>query len=81
MMNQAQFDGTGGWLLKPKGYHGSLQGESKISSESQVDAMPRRRFQLSIELLAAQHLPMKKAQDKGGRLAPYVGFEIFAAGY
>lgn len=79
-MNQAQFDGTGGWLLKPKGYHGSLQGgESKISSESQMDAMvARRRIQLSVELLAAQHLPMKKSQEKGGRLAPYVmGFFFF----
>lgn len=71
-MNEAQFSGTGGWLLKPEGYHGSPTGETKLGSELQVDAMPRKRVQLSITLLAAQHLPVKRVKDKGSRLSPYV---------
>ena len=59
MLNEAQFAGSGGWMLKPVGYRGSAKAGAAITKESQADAMPYKQLDLSIEILAAQDLPSK----------------------
>lgn len=47
MLNTAQFEGTGGWVLKPAGY---LPGQDTRTS------LKRANLDLSVQLLAAQNL-------------------------
>ena len=71
MLNEAQFAGSGGWLLKPEGYQGSAAGGGAIGKESQANAMPYKRVDLAIEFLAAQDLP-SKGDSRFERLHPLV---------
>lgn len=59
MLNEAQFNGSGGWILKPAGYWGSAIGGAPITKETQVNAMPYKKLNLAAEILAAQDLPSK----------------------
>ena len=61
MLNEAQFAGSAGWVLKPEGYRGSPEGGAKITNESQAMAIPRKRLDFAIEVLAAQNVPSKRA--------------------
>ncbi len=45
MLNEAMFDGTAGWVKKPKGYH-----------QAEGEHIKRVSFDLRMEILAAQHL-------------------------
>lgn len=49
MLNQAMFDSTGGWVLKPEGYR------SSYAPTSQASALDRGTLDLSIEFLAGQN--------------------------
>ena len=69
MLNEAQFAGTGGWLLKPEGYRGSATGGAAITKESQADAMEYKKLDLMVEILAAQDLP-SKGDSRFERLHP-----------
>ena len=71
MLNEGQFAGTGGWVLKPPNYrllqeHGSspLKTEAGHSTSTEVD--------LAIEILAAQDLPGLQDASKQEDLCPYV---------
>jgi hypothetical protein len=70
MLNEAQFSGTGGWVLKPEGYRGTVAGNYKIGTETQANAVPRKKLGLRLEILAAQHLPLKKGETKGNHINP-----------
>ena len=70
MLNVAQFTGTGGWVLKPESYRGSATGGGAITHETQVDAMPYKKFNLAVEILAAQDLPSKRI-SRFEKLHPY----------
>ena len=70
MLNEAQFAGSGGWILKPKGYQGLSSGELKMTNESQADAVPHKKLDLALEILAAQGLTSKKGESKADRLSP-----------
>ena len=70
MLNVAQFTGSGGWVLKPEGYRGSATGREAITHESQVDAMPYKKLNFSVEILAAQDLP-SKGISRFEKLHPY----------
>lgn len=63
MLNQGMFAGEQGWILKPQGYR---------STEPEGAPIPRRRVDLSIEVLAGQDLvlPPGDTNEKGFR--PYV---------
>lgn len=50
MLNQAMFDSTGGWVLKPEGYRSSQD------PTSQASALDRGKLDLSIEFLAGQNI-------------------------
>ena len=47
MMNEAMFEGTGGWVVKPEGYRKDGTEQQKVK---------RMTFDLSIQILAAQNL-------------------------
>lgn len=47
MLNAAQFEGTGGWVLKPKGYL-PVKGEQPLPNRVKLD--------VKVKLLAAQGL-------------------------
>lgn len=73
MLNQGMFEGSGGWVLKPKGYRSELPRDlTKISSESQADAIAHKTLSLSIEIFAGQNIPLPPDERKPGKFRPYV---------
>ena len=73
MLNEGMFAGEEGWVLKPEGYLGTI-----VKGEGKQEASPikRQTLDLSIELLAAQNLPLPADQKHGGRLHPYVKCQL-----
>ncbi|KAK5127195.1 hypothetical protein LTR85_008557 [Meristemomyces frigidus] len=67
MLNEAMFEGTGGWVLKPVD-HCRLP----VDESHQLPLVKRKRLDLSVTILAAQHL------DVDARTAPdvYVKCEL-----
>ncbi|KAL8916827.1 MAG: hypothetical protein Q9208_008314 [Pyrenodesmia sp. 3 TL-2023] len=76
MLNEGMFAGSGGWVLKPKEYRGQREGQNAdISDQSQGDAIAHKTLSLSIDVLAAQNLPLPTG-DKPGGFKPYVKCEL-----
>lgn len=67
MLNQAMFEGTGGWVLKPAGYR------SSHSSQSQLEAARRCTLDLQIEVFAGQNIGKLKKREG---LRPYVKCDL-----
>lgn len=65
MLNQAMFESTGGWVLKPEGYR------SQHPSYHQDEAMNRGTLDLAIEIFAGQNIG-----PPGKRLRLYVRCEL-----
>lgn len=59
MMNEAMFAGTGGWVLKPHGYR---------RIDGVVNDLKRRKFDLSVRVLAAQGLAQEGKPPNVSRL-------------
>lgn len=76
MLNEGMFGGGSGWVLKPKGYRASLSGDNRPSAENQADAIPHRALNLSIEVFAAQDLPLPPGTSRPDHLHPYVKCEL-----
>ena len=90
MLNEAMFDGTGGWVLKPPGYLGTTTsrpapasnpgpelGEIKeIGKESQADAIIHKTLSLAITVLAAQDIPLPPELKSAHSFQPYVKVEL-----
>ncbi|KAI4177990.1 MAG: hypothetical protein LQ343_000074 [Gyalolechia ehrenbergii] len=77
MLNEGMFAGTAGWVLKPNEYRGQLHGQiAGISNESQGDAVAHKTLFLSIEVLAAQKLPLPTGDRKPDGFRPYVKCEL-----
>ena len=73
MLNQGMFAGSGGWVLKPKGYRSEYPLDlTKISSESQADAIAHKTLSLSVEIFAGQNIPLPPDERKPGKFRPYV---------
>ena len=73
MLNEAQFAGTGGWVLKPEGFRAGTAPTAK--DPTTPENMPKQDItykpvDLTIEILAAQDLPMPKGETKPARLRP-----------
>ena len=86
MLNDAMFEGSGGWVLKPKGYLGDNHtaegdidtplspkaGEIKqIGMESQLDVIERKTLFLSVTVLAGQGLPLPPSLKHVSSFKPY----------
>jgi phosphatidylinositol phospholipase C, delta len=70
MLNEGQFTGSGGWILKPEGYRQTHLPPKSTSTETAPRVVPCQRFNLLIEVLAAQDLPVKH-DNKLDRIYPY----------
>ncbi|MCJ1254602.1 hypothetical protein MMC24_002417 [Lignoscripta atroalba] len=76
MLNEGMFAGESGWVLKPKGYRGNWYQNKTLSNESQADAIIHRTLNLSIEVLAGQHLPLPTGDDRPKGFRPYLKVEL-----
>ena len=76
MMNDGMFAGSQGWVLKPKGYRGDGRGKAAIGDESQADAIAHKTLDLSIEIFAAQDLPLPREKTKPEHFHPYIKCEL-----
>lgn len=78
MLNEAMFAGSSGYVLKPNGYRGKSLSSSApgISTESQADAIAHRTLTLSIEILAAQDVPLPLGDTIERGFRPYVKCEL-----
>lgn len=78
MLNEAMFAGSKGYVLKPEGYRSESVSAhaSAISTETQSGAIAHKTLNLSIELLAAQDIPLPIGNTKSGNFHPYVKCEL-----
>ena len=76
MMNDGMFAGTQGWVLKPQGYRGDDRRLKAIGEESQAEAVSHKTLNLSVELYAAQDLPLPLELSKPDHFRPYVKCEL-----
>ncbi len=78
MLNEGMFSGSSGYVLKPNGYLGTLTSSAlpRISRESQGDAIAHKTLTLSIEILAAQCIPLPLGDTRPSGFHPYVKCEL-----
>ena len=78
MLNEAMFTGSAGWVLKPKGYRGEHIPSSNrgLSTESQANAIAHKTLNLSIEVFAAQDIPLPIGDTRFEGFHPYVKCEL-----
>lgn len=78
MLNEAMFSGSSGYVLKPNGYLGksTLSAIPPSSTESQADAIAHRILTLSIEIFAAQSIPLPLGDTRPSNFHPYVKCEL-----
>lgn len=62
-LNEAMFAGEQGWVLKPEAYRGT---------DMDASAIPRQTLDLTIELLAAQEIPLPEDERQSKKIRPYV---------
>ena len=78
MLNEGMFNGSCGYVLKPKGYLGKPASSlnPQISRESQADAIAHRTLNLTIEILAAQSIPLPLGDTRPSSFHPYIKCEL-----
>lgn len=77
MLNSGMFDGSGGWVLKPPAYRSAPHDPvNKVADESQADAVVHKTLSLSIEIFAAQDIPLPIGDSKADGFRPYVKCEL-----
>lgn len=78
MLNEGMFSGSSGYVLKPNGYLGKTTSSiiPQISRESQADVIAHRNLTLSIEILAAQGIPLPLGDTRQSGFHPYVKCEL-----
>lgn len=70
MLNEGMFAGEEGWVLKPKGYRGTINDSDTGSS------VQKRTLSLTIELCAGQNLPLPSDEKEAKRFRPYVKCDL-----
>ena len=75
MLNEAMFQGSEGWILKPRGYQG-ISSKQESSSMNQADAMSHKTLNLSIVIFAAQNLPLPINDTRPEHFHPYIKCEL-----
>jgi phosphatidylinositol phospholipase C delta len=78
MLNDGMFSGTGGYVLKPEGYR-STDTSSSSAGEPDVPQLVVKR--LSIQVLAAQDIPLADLGDDPNSFRPYVKVELHTDAY
>lgn len=78
MLNEGMFCGSGGYVLKPEGYLSkqTLSTTLPLSKESQADAVAHKTLTLSMEILAAQSIPLPLGDSRPSGFHPYVKCEL-----
>ena len=78
MLNEGMFSGSSGYVLKPNGYLGmpTLSASPGLSRESQADAIAHRTLTLSVEIFAAQSIPLPCGDTRPSGFHPYVKCEL-----
>ena len=78
MLNEGMFCGSGGYVLKPKGYLSkpTTSTTPQLLKESQADAVAHRTLTLLIEILAAQNIPLPLGDSRPSGFHPYVKCEL-----
>ncbi len=66
MLNEGQFAGTGGWVLKPEGYRSKGPDTQRL----QAPVVANQEISVRIEVFAAQDLPVKDDSSRFDRLHP-----------
>lgn len=78
-LNDAMFDDTNGWVLKPPGY------QSDSSATCQAHVSGKKKISLCITVLGGQHIPMPKAtaiaDDSSGKRSPSVSSTTVTGDY
>jgi phosphatidylinositol phospholipase C delta len=78
MLNHGMFSGTEGYVLKPDGYR-SL--DSEPSSGGAPDLPLKTLDRLSVQIIAAQDIPLANAGDDPNNFRPYVKVELRTDAY
>ncbi|KAK3167121.1 hypothetical protein OEA41_010247 [Lepraria neglecta] len=73
MLNEGMFAGSAGYVLKPNGYRGV---DNPSPRESQADAIAHKTLNLTIEILAAQDVPLPLGDTRPDGFHPYVKVEL-----
>ncbi|KAK3322324.1 PLC-like phosphodiesterase [Apodospora peruviana] len=82
MLNEGMFAGTGGYVLKPRGYrYGNPSPQlttTKTNDENnpQAEAVKHYTMDLTIQVLAAQNLPLPADEKSADSFHPYVKVEV-----
>nr|AAZ23802.1 phospholipase C [Neurospora crassa] len=83
MLNEGMFAGTGGYVLKPVGYRCAKLTDSNpspspspLASDTQADAVQHYTMDLTINVLAAQSLPLPPGDDNIDSFRPYLKVEL-----
>ncbi|KAL2156089.1 hypothetical protein VTH82DRAFT_834 [Thermothelomyces myriococcoides] len=77
MLNEGMFAGTNGYILKPEGYRidKSLP-DASTPENPQATAVKHYTLDLTIQVLAAQSLPLPLGDDNPSSFRPYVKVEL-----
>ncbi|SPN98391.1 related to phospholipase C [Cephalotrichum gorgonifer] len=70
MLNEGMFAGTAGYVLKPEGYR------AKKPDVAELPHPTYKSLDLTVEVLAAQNLPLPPGDTHEGSFRPYVKVEI-----
>ena len=82
MLNEGMFVGSKGYVLKPPGYRGNggeaggKEGVGEDCIKSQATAIEHKTLDLSIEVLAAQDIPLPLGDTRSDGFHPYVKIEL-----
>lgn len=78
MLNEGMFAGTKGYLLKPEGYRGTKSDVDPKPTQggTQATAVKHRNLDLSIEVFAAQNMPLPTGDEKVKSFRPYIKCEL-----
>ncbi|KAK3401223.1 putative phospholipase C [Sordaria brevicollis] len=78
MLNEGMFAGTGGYVLKPAGYRcGKYTGDNPDpEADTQADAVQHYTMDLTIDVIAAQSLPLPPGDTNIDSFRPYLKVEL-----
>jgi phosphatidylinositol phospholipase C, delta len=88
MLNEGMFAGTGGYMLKPKGYRGkkpivTSDGAPATTSTGDIIGAPlttpkviMQTLDLRITIMAAQNIPLPDKDDSPAKFHPYIKVEL-----
>ena len=75
MLNQGMFAGSGGWVLKPKGYRVKAN-KMEMGKESQANAISHRTVSLTVDVIAGQDIPLPTGDTRPSGFHPYVKCQL-----